>query len=164
MSEQYWKDRADALERERDALAAGLDRDTRSRYQLIDRLNALERALRQTKARLKRGWTDAAMRELDAALTDQPATLEEQGHKARGEPLADQPADAGETSKGVGLRQQISDAQEQVAAWPEWMTKSAKVHEAPCCARAREDERERCARVADKRAKVGIGDTGGRNE
>jgi hypothetical protein len=52
-------------------------------------------------------------------------------------------ADAGEPSKGVSLCQQISDAQERVAAWPEWMTKSAKVHEADCCARTREEERER---------------------
>jgi hypothetical protein len=37
------------------------------------RADALERALRQTKARLERGWTDAAMRELDAARTNQPA-------------------------------------------------------------------------------------------
>jgi hypothetical protein len=64
----------------------------------------------------------------------------------------DQPADAGEADKSVSLRQQISEAQEEVAAWPEWMTKSAKVHEASCCARAREAERERCAQVAYQQA------------
>jgi hypothetical protein len=45
----------------------------------------------------------------------------------------------------IGLRQQISDAREQVAAWPKWMTNSAKVHEPSCCARTREE----CAQVAD---------------
>jgi hypothetical protein len=57
----------------------------------------------------------------------------------------DQPADAGEPDKSVSLRQQISEAQETVAAWPKWMTRSAKVHEPSCCARTREE----CARVAD---------------
>jgi hypothetical protein len=51
----------------------------------------------------------------------------------------------GEADKGRSIRQQISEAQEEVAAWPEWMTKSAKVHEPSCCARTREE----CARVAE---------------
>jgi hypothetical protein len=54
------------LERERDALAAGLDRDTRSRYQLIDRLNALERALREIRTRPPSEAYEIAR----AALTD----------------------------------------------------------------------------------------------
>jgi hypothetical protein len=48
----------------------------------------------------------------------------------------------------IGIRQQISEAQEQVAAWPKWMTKTARVHEPSCCARTREE----CARLADRRA------------
>jgi hypothetical protein len=58
--------------------------------------------------------------------------------------------DAGEPDRSVSLRQQISEAKEQVAAWPEWMTKSAKVHEPSCCARTREDERERCAQIVEQ--------------
>jgi hypothetical protein len=72
--------------------------------------------------------------------------------------VTDQPADAGEADKSVSLRQQISEAQEEVAAWPEWMTKSAKVHEASCCARAREAERERCAQVAYQQADYVVAD------
>jgi hypothetical protein len=84
----------------RDALAAGLDRDTRSRYQLIDRLNALERALRQTKARLERGWTDAAMRELDAAFTDQP-------NRERAAQIAEDIGDAETAAEVRGREDQI---------------------------------------------------------
>jgi DNA-directed RNA polymerase subunit M/transcription elongation factor TFIIS len=77
------------LERERDALAAGLDRDTRSRYQLIDRLNALERALRPfgeggpaeaieredfsvMRERICDWFGPSDFRNARAALTDQP--------------------------------------------------------------------------------------------
>jgi hypothetical protein len=65
-------------------------------------------------------------------------------------PLDDdnRPVTGGDTpapdAAAIGVRQQISDAQERVAAWPEWMTKSAKVHEPSCCARTREE----CAQVA----------------
>jgi hypothetical protein len=56
----------------------------------------------------------------------------------------DQPADAGEPDKSVSLRQQISEAQETVAAWPKWMTRSAKVHEPWLRRRAMTDsERDR---------------------
>jgi hypothetical protein len=196
------------------------------------RAEVMERALRQAKARLERGWDDAAMRELEAALAqpkrdqafasyesadlrhnaacvsqdagDQPAQDGEQTSKlephqrwayAQGwndamrkaafmaqdhanctRPLSDshktvhaletqaqycrqsirsvhpnRPADAGEPDKGRSIRQQISEAQEKVAAWPEWMTKSAKVHEPSCCARTREE----CANVARKVGAVG---------
>jgi hypothetical protein len=101
------KARVAELERERDALAAGLDRDTRSRYALIDRLNALERALRQALNRMEHveRWLAGeannvpvcacAIEEARAALAQQSDRLEDQGYEPRGEPLADQPAQDG---------------------------------------------------------------------
>jgi hypothetical protein len=126
MSEQYWKDRADALER---ALQT-LEHAGRMQHEVWGASQKLVNALLEARA----------------ALTQQePDRLEDQGYEPRGEPLADQPADAGEPERSVSLRQQISEAQETVAAWPKWMTKSAKVHEPSCCARTREAELERCA-------------------
>jgi hypothetical protein len=89
------KRRVAELQRERDALVAGLDRDTRSRYALIDRVHALKRALRKN---------DEWQREHGPSYHNSALEIETRAA------LTDQPADAGEPS---------------------------------CCARTREQERER---------------------
>jgi hypothetical protein len=104
--------RADTLERERDALAAGLDRDTRSRYAMIDRLNALKRALRRLVDDIKRGWMGDAMSEAQAVLADQPA--QDGGRGATPENVNDY-LDGHDNGLNVGYRQGWDDALERAA-------------------------------------------------
>jgi hypothetical protein len=149
MSEQYWKDRADALERafrSYRAAALGFAEAVREDTQTAYPWHPLDEAEKEAHAVLAQQEPDqpADAGEPNTRPTCSHTRLVKDRCPICG-PLDDdnRPVTDGDTpapsAAAIGVRQQISDAQERVAAWPEWMTKSAKVHEPSCCARTREE-------------------------
>jgi hypothetical protein len=179
MSEQYWKDRADALERALldvqalipDRHAPGYNRDVRSLESAIDSIVKTVNTTLYTpadqpaqgggrmEAEGRRGMDRREQVKCVAQLAEVSAKVYSMGHHQDCAMSGDSGSfcDCGyEIAKKIAESEKYGTVDELVGPNAEinevckYADQTADAGEPSCCARTREAERERCARVADE--------------